>query len=439
MYLKRIRYFLYLVIIWLLFGYKAAVALEFKPGVGVGMEYTDNARLTPDNIEDELITIGYVGASIAEREGPLKLTGAASVTQQNYSKDTFEDQRYLNLLTSADWEMIKDRFHWTLSDVFTQKSVVANTTVTPDNLQNSNVFKFGANILFPISARQNFSISPTFSQYYYETTKTNSKQYAVAANWNYQIFRLTNVGLNFGVRKVDYIDDKDLVVPLPNTTFTNLAVVIAGERVSSNYTANLGATNVRRNDGEDFTGFTGRLTWSTDVSSRSEFNALLSSVITDAGSVSSTSDGSGDDIQTVADVIRDSVFKMSYSREDVDLHSRLWVEYRESKYDSNTRFDQIIRITGVRLDFPGTQLFSSGLSARYKQFERLNDDRLDESFIVDTGFDYKFSRKLSGAFNLQYSTKESTEFLQNHNELSFFINLAYGYGSVNRSSRGGNF
>ena len=226
MYQVRRRYYLCLAFAGLYLSCKMVVALEFQPGIGVGVEYTDNARLEPDNQVYDLITIGYVGARISENEGPLTYDATTLFNNQSYTQDTYPDQHYFNLAGRADWVMIKDRFNWFLSDSFTQRTVNTLAANTPDNLQDTNAFGFGADIRFPISARQSFSLSPSFSQYYYEVQVTDNKQYVLAANWNYLMSRLNNVGLNLSARKVDYTETDIFGNNITDNIFTNLAFLI---------------------------------------------------------------------------------------------------------------------------------------------------------------------------------------------------------------------
>ena len=206
MYHERRRYYLCLVFAGLYLSCKMVDALEFQPGVGVGVEYTDNAELAPDNEVNDLITIGYVGARILDNEGPLTYNATTLFNNQSYTQDTFPDQHFFNLAGRADWVMIKKRFNWFLSDNFSQRTVNTFAANTPDNLQDTNFFTFGANISAPISARQIFTLSPSFSQYYYEVQATDNKQYSLAANWNYLMSRLNNVGLNFSVIEINYTE-----------------------------------------------------------------------------------------------------------------------------------------------------------------------------------------------------------------------------------------
>jgi uncharacterized protein (PEP-CTERM system associated) len=82
----------------------AALAL-FEPGAGVALEYTDNAALTPDNEKDDVIALGYVGATIDQSSGPLKLNASTSLTYEHYTDNTFSDQHYFDLSATGGWEM----------------------------------------------------------------------------------------------------------------------------------------------------------------------------------------------------------------------------------------------------------------------------------------------------------------------------------------------
>ena len=129
---------------------KAAFALQIEPGIGLGVEYTDNARLTQQDQLDDLIAATYVGARLSEDEGSLKYDATTTFNKHNYTQDSYEDQRYFYLGLNSDWEMVKNRFNWLLSNYFRQVPVVSVNSNTPDNIQDSNEFSFGANIDFPL-------------------------------------------------------------------------------------------------------------------------------------------------------------------------------------------------------------------------------------------------------------------------------------------------
>ena len=422
---------------------KPVCAVLFEPGVGIGVEYTDNATLVKEDKVNDLITVGYVGARLSENEGALTYDATTSFNNLSYTQDTFPDQHYFNLGASADWEMIKNRFNCLLSDYFYQRPIISDNSNTPDNLEDSNIFTFGANIKFPVSARQNFSLIPMFSQYYYEVLPTDNKQYSLAANWNYQMFRLTSVGLNLSARKINYTEKNLLGQSIEDTTFTTLAFIFNGQRLRSSFSGSLGATNVERDNGDATTDFSGFLNWLTDLSSRSKFETLVSTDLTDTSSVAlraagDPAIGSGNDVQITADVIRNNIINLAYLREDASLSTRISARYHKMEYSDNP-LDRIIRDFGLQFSYPVTQLLSSGAYVNYNRTKQLDTDRLDKRFTVGGELRYNFSRKLHGLFDLKYRKKESTFVTENYDEYSAFVSLVYGFGDVQRPTRTGGF
>jgi len=444
MHQQRRRYYLYLVFAGLCLGYKVAFALEFQPGIGVGAEYTDNARLAPDNEVEDLVAVGFVGASIAENEGPLQYGAAASVNQQHYTQDTFADTRYFNLVLDSEWEMIRERFNWFLRDRFNQRTVNSLDSNTPDNIQDTNVFIFGANILSPITARQSFSLIPEFRQYYYSVQSTDNKQYSLAANWNYLMSQLTNMGLEFGVRKINYTETDIFGNSITGTTYTNLHIIFNGLRSRSDYSIKLGATNVQRENGQDATGFTGYSKWRSDISSKSSFATLLSTDVTDTSRVSQSlsddpSNGNPADVQITTDVIRNSIFNLAYLRDDALLHSRIWGEFRKLTYSDSSNLNSVVRTYGIDVSYPMTQLLASGAYINYNRTKRVETGRLDQYYIAGGNLKYNFARNLYSSFDIKYRIKQSTVPSAMYDEFSVFASLVYGFGDVGRPTRTGGF
>ena len=215
-------------------------AILFEPGVGVGVQYTDNATLAYQDKVNDLITTGYVGARLSEDEGALIYNVGALFNNQSYTQDTYPDRRYLNLDAGINWAMIQDRFHWFMGDTFRQRTVNTQDPNTPDNLQDTNAFNFGADIRWPVSSRQNFSLVPSYSKFYYEFQDTDNQQSSVAFNWDYQMFRLTRVGLFLNARYIDY-DEQDVA----DLQFTSASFTVSGTRRRFDFSLDLGATNVK--------------------------------------------------------------------------------------------------------------------------------------------------------------------------------------------------
>ena len=413
-------------------------ALEFEPGIGAGLEYTDNATLTADDQLDDLIVVGYIGARLEETEGPVTADISAALNHHRYTKDTFEDVRYFNLSATAGWEMLKDRFSWFLGNIYRQRPINSADPNTPDNIQDSNIFNFGANIIYPISARQSFTLRPEYRNFYYEVQVTDNQQVALQASWIYQVNNVTSAGLNASLRTIDY--DEPLI---DDVTFGSLFFTVSGIRARSDYKTNLGVTFVSRANGQSTQEFAGNLDWWVNLTSRSRVRAFIATDLTDTSTsgLNATIDpGLGDpnDIQVTTDVIRNQVMTLGYSRTDGTLESSLTGTYRNLNYSESPNDREIGSLNAV-FNYPVTGLLTSGFYARYSDTDFTDTNRNDQRYTVGGNLRYQLSRKLHSLLDLKYRKKESTLATENFDELSVFASLTYGFGEPRRPTRTGGF
>ena len=414
----------------------AVFALDIEPGVGVGMEYTDNAALTPANEQSDLIAIGYVGARIEESSGPLQADVTTSLNHHHYTQNTFSNQNYFNLGATAGWEMVRDRLDWQLQNFFTQRSVNSVGSDTPDNTQNTNVFTFGLNTVFPLSDRQTFTLLPLYKNFYYEVQDTDNQRYELQANWFYQMYRLTSVGLDGGVSKIEYDSAR-----IPDYTFTRIHGVVSGKRSHSEFDINFGYTYVDREQFDSGGGFTGDLTWLVNLTGHSQLRTFIASELTDSsqGSLNSSvnpENGDPSDQQISGDVLRNSIIALRYLRGDATLNLSLWGELRYQKY-AEAPLDRETQTVGAEVNYPVTALLSSGIYGRYIRTKLTDVSRLDKEYAVGGNLSYQLSRKLRSVLDLRYRKKDSTQSGAEYNEMSAFLSLTYGFGQVSRSGGGG--
>jgi hypothetical protein len=427
-----------LLIAALLLCYFNASALEFLPGAGAGLEYTNNARFTADNQVDDLIAVGYVGFKLEEAEGPVRADITTSLNHTRYTKDTFDDRRYFNLGATADWEMIKNRFNWLLRDYYGQRLINTSIPNTPDNTQDSNVFTFGANIVLPISARQSFTLLPIYRNFYYEFQGNNNQTYSLDANWNYLLTELTNVGITGNARKLDYDDPVILDV-----TFTSVYFMVASQLARSNFTTNLGVTGVERDNGQSTAEFAGNLNWEFDLTGISSLRFFVATGLTDANlsalnAIEDPGTGDPDDIQITTDVVRNQVLSLGYTREDGTLKSNLTGRLQELNYSESPN-DRRIRSLDALLAYPVSTLLTSSLYARYKHTEYIDIARRDNDYIVGGNLRYRLSSKLNSMLDLRYRSRISTLDPQNFDAWSAYVTLAYGFGKSRRPTGAGGF
>lgn len=410
-------------------------ALEIETGVGAGMEYTDNVHLASVDESEDAVTIGYVGATISETGGSVNADANASLRKQHYSKDSYPDKSYFDLGATVDWEMLKQRFSWLLQDYYSQVPVDTLDPNTPDNIQDSNIFTFGANVNFPVSTLQSIVLRPEYRNFYYETLSTDNQQYSLTVNWNYRLTRLTSIGLSASQRVIDY-DEPGIA----EVTYNSAYLVVSSKRVRSDISADLGMTRVDREDGQSTEAFSGNLSWELNLVRDSSLNLYLSTDLTDSGDTSlravvDPSTGNPVIIQVAADVIRNKVMTVGYHRRDGTLASSLTGELHELDYSVSPN-DRKIRSLNASLDYPLTALLSSRFFAQYRSSDLIADNRTDNEYSASINLGYRLSRKLRSSIDIRYARAESTLNTRSYREFSAFVSLVYGYGYISRPGRG---
>lgn len=420
----------------LVFNCTSVRALEIEPAVGTAVEYTNNVTQVPSNKSGETIAVAYVGARATENEGSLTYDTQAALNEYKYLQDTFESSRYFNLITNADWEISKERFNVTMNDIFTQRAIVVLGPDTPDNIQNTNAFNLSGNLQFKATPRNTFTVTPAFSQYYFEIQRTNNKQYSLASNWSYNMTSLSNIGLSLSTRRVNYTETGFSGQTIEDTRFSTLSFQFSRQAARSSFSTSLGSTKVKRDGGAETEGFTGNINWQKDVSSRSSINAGAATGLTDTSSISSGAGGGlpGSNVQVTTDVIRNSTFNVGYSRDDATVKTGVSFVYRKVKYSENP-LDQVNKTLSVTVSHPISQRLISSVYANYDSTKRLITGREDEVSTLGGNLSYNFSAKLYGKFDLTYRDKKSTFEPSNYDEYSVYLSVVYGFGQVYRPTR----
>lgn len=407
-------------------------ALKFEPGIGAGFAYTDNADLVDKNEEDDVVAVGYVGASVKEDSGSIRADATSSYTYQKYLDNTVGDRNYFNLRSNAEWEQARGRLYWNVSDYFSQRKIDSLDASRDNNVQNTNVFTLGPSIRFQSSGPHSFSITPQYRNFYYRTTDNDNQQYEMAANWNYQMRPTLQVGLNGRVYKVDY-DNEDRN---PNTLNTTVQAVFSGSGPRSRYTLNVGGTQVNRDEFDDTSGFTGSLTWLRELSGRSNVRLFLETSLRNTSNnllnlQQNPDDGALDNQQNNGDVIRNNNMTLVYKRTGAALNTSINGQIQDLDYEETPNDRRIYRIE-TRMDYKLAPLVETSLRVTYRYLDQKEDDRIDKEYRVSGKVSYKLSRDLRTELAIRYRDKTSDVATQEYTETAVFVGLVWGFGSIPR-------
>ena len=411
-------------------------ALQVEPGAAAGLEYTNNAALTPNHEDDDWIATSSLGVRINQSDGPITSNTNASLAYENYINNTYGNKYYFNLNSTNVWEMIRNRFDWNIEDFYSQTPVDSINADTPANIQNTNVFSLGPNIYFPISGRQKLTLSPLYQNYSYGDTDTDNQQYGMDANWLYQLYPTTRVGIDGGMTKVKYANsDKN-----PDYTIDTVNGIISVTRARSEYTLNAGGTYIRRDVLDNASGLTGNLTWLYKLTGHSSARLYLASELTDTSagyydSQVNPDNGSYSNEQASSDVLRNNVGRLTLERQSSTLSARVWGEYRDLDYKVAPD-DRKVQEFGTALDYHISPLLTTGLYGEYNRTKQTSDSRLDKQYAIGGNVGYRLTRKLQTVFGLHYRNEDSTLASAEYSEFGAFIRLVYGLGYLSPVSSG---
>jgi hypothetical protein len=417
-----------------------ASALEIKPVVVTGLRYTDNAKLTDKNEDSDEIFDGRVGAEISENDGPFRVDANTSLTYEHYFSHTYGDKHWFNLDANAGWEMIRDRVDWGVRDYFTQTQINNLDASTPSNTQNTNAFSLGPNIILPVSGRQTITLRPVFSDFYYENSDTDNQQYALNADWLYQLYPDMKTGIDGGVTAVRYKKD-DLN---PDYSIYNLDWVVSGTRPRSTYSIQLGGTSINRDKLNNQNGYSGSLSWLYKITGHSSVRAYAETDLTDSSQQylnSQIDPGTGDfsNVQTSGDVLRNKIFRVNYLREDSTLNSNIWTELRNLDYKESPD-DRKVKEIGAKFDYQVTAVITTGIYGTYNNTKDSNMSTDYNQYTTGVTAGYRLSRKLSTRFDLQYQKyNNSSNNFNEYTEYNVFLGLVYGLGQASTSGGYGGY
>jgi hypothetical protein len=407
-----------------------AHALEFEPGIGAGLAYSDNVDLVHDNEEDDIVAIGYLGARLSEDSGPLRFDAGSAITYQKYLDDTVGDQTYFNLRSSAEWEQIRGRLYWNVSDYFTQRKEDSLEADRTSNLQNTNVFTLGPSMQFRPSEAHSVNVNSQYRKFYYQNSPTDNQQLSLSASWLYQMRPTLQTGLDGGVNAVYYNDEHRN----PNTVSSNIHAVLSGTGARSSYTLNFGATHVSRDKFDSVSGFTGDATWSRELTGHSSLRLYLASGLTNTSNSllnlqNNPDNGSFDNEQISGDVIRNNNMSIVYRRTGDRLNTTIRGQVQDIDYQESPD-DRRVYSLDAGIDYRVTPVIDSSVEGFYRYTNEDETDRTDKEYRVTGSISYHLSRDLRSEFAVRYRNKSSDLNTAEYNETAVFIGLIWGHGSV---------
>ena len=427
---NRFLYFLFLGVLSLC---QPAVALTLTPEASAGLKYSNNPLLRESNLEGSWVLSTYAAAVIEEHSKRFSMAANTSIRSESYSNGDInvDDKYYFNFGLSSRVDVIQRKFSFLINNSFRQTLIDTSNPRIPDNIQDTNVFTFGADIKIPLTARQRLVFSPRVRDFYYEATDADNKQYSSTLGWSYAVNPLLSFSVNGGVTKVQY-DNNELTDS--DYMSTDLSVGLSRKQKRSRAAVSVGVTKIRRDMIDDQDGFTGSIGWSRELTGKSSLQINMKSVLRDSSEslveaeVGQDLDGGliePEEEEITRDVLRSNSFRVDYSGRKAISAVNVWAAFNDYDYKETLR-DKEVSSLGFQLDYQLMQKIKSSVYGSYRfsdEKDLLREDRLRTFGVL---VNYRLSRFFSGSFKLQNSKNKSDLDAAEYAETSVFMSIVYG-------------
>lgn len=404
----------------------SAHALRVDYGAGLGAEYSDNATLVEMDQRDELGLSWLAGASLQQSSSAIDADVSVGIEYSDYRNDTFSDETFGSLRADLEWRPMPGVLHWELQNYFTQTARDAIAPETPDNRINANAFSTGPNLIARLGPTTTLESHLRRSEYYFEDTDLDSNRNMISAAWMRALRPQLDVSANVAYEEADFPDSAGL-------GFDRLDYFarIDSRRGRSQIVADMGATNIDRDAGDDLDGFLGRVFVRRQVGVNTQIDLEASSQYTDSGVDLLTAGGSTfaldrSNEQVSGDIFNDRRIEARYRTGTIDSNWGAFIQWRDEDYQTVARDRET---QSLRLDF------HRGLSASiyingyvFMRREKYMDIplRTDKDMEYSLGLERRMAHNITARLDYIYNTRDSSLAGFDYDENRLILMVYYG-------------
>lgn len=257
---------------------QAAAAADVGYGVDVGAGYTDNIAREAEGGEGEAIATlgGQLRLDHESRRLAAKVNSRLELRE--YLDDSYDSEIVGNLNADARFNIIEERFSWTLSDTFGQTLRNQLSAATPDNRESVNFLSTGPDFTLPLGERDKLRLHGRYIDVHYEDSELGSQRVRAEANLLHELSNAAEVSLNANTEQISFDDDQLFTDFDLNEAFLSYRVDAARTTLSLDG----GVAEVRSDDGMQ-DAWLGRLNAVRRVSSSLSIGIEMGHELTEAG------------------------------------------------------------------------------------------------------------------------------------------------------------
>lgn len=425
---------------------QVAIGGELGWGLGAGIQYTDNARLTPASGQEDWIYGAVAGLNYIERnpENPAYIT--AILDHREYKNDTYAPETLLYVDATARWVISPQRFSWMVTDV--ARPVVGDPRLgeTPQNRTGGNAFGTGPEILFRLSGRNAVGVGGYYVNIAYQDNDADSDRYLGYVRWLHNLDSTRVLSANLDTQEVAYRSG------VYEDYRRDDWFIRYGQRdTRSDISLDLGYSVLNRERQDDLAGWLGRLRLAGRIMATSGFALSAFRQLTDTGNslLRSATDplappgiptsGAPPSLTETIDLYLESGASLDLTHQWTTASGGIGATTRKLLYNNVTSEDRSEHMGRIEFMYLFTPRFSGNLFAYYVKTDYLNLLREDETRDLGIRLSYQMGRHvylvLTGSQRDRGSSDPLAEYKENRGAVSIAYSTSAGLIDIAANTR----
>jgi hypothetical protein len=187
-------------------GAAPLLAQDYGFAVNAGVGYSDN--VTRSVFEQESASAGIVGIELSafKETGRLNYEGYGDLSYISYfGTDVADDDVVGNMDLRAAYDIVEDRFGWSVADSYTQLRENFLIPASPNNRQGFNQFITGPNVVLPFGGDYELRGDARYSRSdYEESSEFDAQRYSANLELRRQLGQRSSLGVRGSRERFSY-------------------------------------------------------------------------------------------------------------------------------------------------------------------------------------------------------------------------------------------
>jgi hypothetical protein len=407
----------------------AAVAADVGYGADVGLGYTDN--VTRDSQDSQGEAIATVGGQLRVDHDSRRLAArlAARLEYRDYLDDTFDSELVGNLIANNVFQIVEERFTWTLDDTFGQTTQNQFSPTTPDNRENVNHLSTGPDFTLPLGSRNRLLVSGRYIDVSYGDSNLGNQRIRGDVAVRRDLSDASSVSANVNTEQVSFDNEEQFPDFDRNEAYLNYTV----DAARTNLSVDAGVAEIDSDTGKQDT-WLARLELVRRTSSSLSVGLELGHDLSDAGNAfvqaQELQPGSVDPVSVQQTSMPfENTYGAIFSR---FARQRTGIQLRAAYYDEQYEALPLLDRTRITIDASVSRDLNAavrahmGINYSRQEYESLDRDFNDLSARL--GLRWSLGRLTQLSVDYQYMDRSDSQNAFDYDASELWVRLAYQVG-----------